>query len=387
MARERTRVLLVEDNPVDARFLQRTLARATTLNIEVHHVTSMASARRDLRQHQFDAVLLDLMLPDTRGGVETIRALHEWDRDIPVVVLTGRDDGELAVSAMREGAQDYLVKEHCDTEGVVRALRYAIERVRHAADELALRDATRQLQVAGDIQQARLPRRPPAVPGYEIAGCCHTATATGGDYYDFIPIGEGYLGIVIGDASGHGLGPAMVMSDARAILRTLTTIYSQPGEILHRLNKILVRDSGVSMFMTLLLVRLDPSSGELIYSGAGHSGWLLNKAGNVRASLACEIPPLNVVATIPASSFGQEVLQPGETLLLYTDGISEARETGGTLFGEERILEMMREGNDLPVTELTQRIMRAACDFTGPGFPEDDMTIVIVKRAEVKLTA
>ena len=81
------------------------------------------------------------------------------------------------------------------------------------------------------------------------------------------------------------------------------------------------------------------------------------------------------------------MLQPGETLLLYTDGISEARETGGTLFGEERILEMMREGNDLPVTELTQRIMRAACDFTGPGFPEDDMTIVIVKRAEVKLTA
>ncbi len=322
------------------------------------------------------------MLPDSIGGVETLRAIHVIDRGIPIIVFTGMEDTELALAAVREGAQDYLVKEQCDAENVVRSVRYSIERVRHATDEQALSEARHQLVTGGKVQQAKFPRCSPDLPGYDIAGVCVPAEATGGDYFDYFPISDQYLGVAIGDASGHGLGPAMVMSDVRAILRTLTIVYSDVHEIMRLLNEIALRDLGVSMFMTLFLVRLDPKDGSFHYCGAGHSGLVFDSDGKLRRELGPAFPPINVVADFDLDVTPTEQLEPGETLLLYTDGISESHsaESYTNLFGDQRVYELIRDQYHLPAEALSRRIIDTATEFAHPDPPEDDMTIVVAKR-------
>jgi sigma-B regulation protein RsbU (phosphoserine phosphatase) len=383
MQSNHTRVLFVEDNPIDARMIERSLARSAHIDFKLQHVVDLESALAALRNgDEYDAVLLDLMLPDSLGGVDTIRAIHEIHREIPIVVFTGMEDTELALAAVREGAQDYLVKERCDAETVVRSIRHSIERVRHMIGERELREARHQLGMGGRVQQAKFPRSAPHLPGYDIAGLCVPAAATGGDYFDYFPIGERYLGMAIGDASGHGLGPAMVMSDVRAILRTLTTVYSDVGEIMHLLNQVAVRDLNVSMFMTLFLVRLDPETGIFHYLGAGHSAFVLNAEGEVRSELEPCFPPLNVVADFKIAAPMTVQLAPGETLLLVTDGITEAHAHPSFthLFGEARLLELVRSRYQLTAETLARQVVQAAREFAFPNAPEDDMTVVLVKR-------
>ncbi|MCA9122233.1 MAG: SpoIIE family protein phosphatase [Planctomycetales bacterium] len=378
-----TNVLFVEDNPVDARMIDRSLARSAHTNFKLHHVEDLASALVALRNdNMFDAILLDLMLPDSLGGVDTIRAIHEIHREIPIIVFTGMEDTDLALAAVREGAQDYLVKEHFDAETVVRSVHYSIQRVRHTNDERALRDARQQLGIGGRVQQAKFPKSSPDLPGYDIAGLCVPAEATGGDYFDYFQIGKKYFGMAIGDASGHGLGPAMVMSDVRAILRTLTTVYLEVGEIMRLLNQIAVRDLNVNMFMTLFLVRLEAESGSFHFCGAGHSGVVLNSRGEVRDALPPSFPPLNVVPEFDVTNALVDRLAPGETLLLFTDGITEShpRDAHDRLYGEDRLLSLVRDHQHLSSAELARQIIDAAREFALPDPPEDDMTVVVAKR-------
>ncbi|MDA1056191.1 MAG: hypothetical protein O3C40_37910 [Planctomycetota bacterium] len=123
---------------------------------------------------------------------------------------------ELALAAVREGEQDYLVKEQVDAETVVRSIHNSIERVRHTIDERALREARHQLGMGGRVQQGKFPPHAPNLPGYDIAGLCVPGETTGGDNFDYFPIADRYFGMAIGDASGHGLGPAMVKDRPRA---------------------------------------------------------------------------------------------------------------------------------------------------------------------------
>lgn len=378
-----TKVLFVEDNPVDARMIERSLARSAHANFELQHVTDFAGALAALAgSDKFDAVLLDLMLPDSLGGVETIRAIHEIRREIPIVVLTGIENTEFAVAAVREGAQDYLVKEQCEAENLVRSIRYSIERVRHTINERALGEARRQLVTGGRVQHAKFPRTSPDLPGYDIAGLCVPAEATGGDYFDYVPIVDKSFGMVIGDASGHGLGAAMVMSDVRAILRTLTTIYSDVGDIMRLLNQIAVRDLNVNLFMTLLFARLEPETGILHYAGAGHAAIILSASGEVRAEWQPSYPPLNVMVEFELSAPLTDRLSPGETLLLFTDGIPESHtpKSYTDLFGERRLLKLVRDHYHCPSGELAHKVIAAAREFASPDPPEDDMTIVVAKR-------
>jgi sigma-B regulation protein RsbU (phosphoserine phosphatase) len=378
MASSRIQVLFVEDSLIDARLIERTVSRAAHHSIELQHVTDLRTALAELQKTTFDAVLLDVILPDSPGAVESIRALHNVAPEIPVIVLTGMEDTEAALLAVRGGAQDYLVKEQCNPDTVIRAIGYALERVQHAADQRALREAENQLSIAARIQAAKLPGQPPLAEGYDIGAECLPATASGGDYFDFLPTEPGYLCVAVGDASGHGLGPAMVMSDVRAVLRTLATSRSDPAEILRMVNQIAVRDLGVSVFMTLMLVRLELASGLFQYVGAGHSGLLLSECGDVRTALSPSVPPLNVVAELDAI-IAEEQLAIGETLLLFTDGITDSQNKG-TIFGSQRLLEFTMSHQDESAAAIASGLVRRSREFANPAPQEDDMTAVVVRR-------
>lgn len=213
---------------------------------------------------------------------------------------------------------------------------------RRRAEE-ALHGRRRELELAREIQQAVLPKGPPKLPGFAIAAVSHPAQETGGDLFDFIPLPDGGLGIAVGDASGHGLGPALVIAATRAYLRAFASHESDPGRLLARTNRCLVDDLG-DHFVTLFLARLDPAGRSLTYANAGHwPGHVLGLDGKCRAELRSTSFPLGLVAGADFPTSDAVRLEPGDRLLLLTDGVTEATSPSGEPFGVVRALDVVRE--------------------------------------------
>ena len=216
--------------------------------------------------------------------------MHAHAADVPIVVLSGYNDESTAVKAVQAGAQDYLVKGQVDDNLLVRSIRYAIERTRLHKAEAALRDASEEFRVAKEIQQRLFPSEAPSIPGFDIAGALYPAKATAGDYFDYIPMLGNCLGVVVGDVSSHGMGPALLMSETRACLRTLAVGLSDVGEILTAANRMLSADTHDFHFVTLALARLDPARCEVVYGSAGQRSYLLHGDRSVTVLDSTSLP-------------------------------------------------------------------------------------------------
>ena len=231
-----------------------------------------------------------------------------------------------------------------------------IER-RHA--EVLLHAREREFSLARAIQQGLLPKAPPVLPGFEIAGASYPTQETGGDYFDFIPMSDGHWGIALGDASGHGIAAALLIAETRAYLRALALTHADPGQVLDRVNRRLVEDITTGHFVTLFLARLNPLTRSLVYSSAGHlPGYLLDGRGEVRLVLPSTGLPLGLD---PAGAFpiGLAVrLEPGDLLLLLSDGIIEATSGAGPQFGIERALEVVRAHRHEPAGDIVAALVQ-----------------------------
>jgi PAS domain S-box-containing protein len=237
-----------------------------------------------------------------------------------------------------------------------------------------------ELRLAREVQQRLFPTASPHLPGYDIAGASLPAGEMGGDYFDYIPMPQGCVGIVIGDVSGHGLGPSLLMAQTRAYLRSLARTTSDVGEIARLLNESLVDDTADGSYVTLLITCLDPDSGSLTYTNAGHvSGLILDGSGSVRMELKSTSVP---VGLFPGRTFksGPAVdLRPGDLIALFTDGITESEAPDGTSFRSDGVREVVREHRHLPAGQIVDKLCDAARGFA-QGSPQlDDVTAVIVK--------
>jgi serine phosphatase RsbU (regulator of sigma subunit) len=372
------KVLLVEDNPGDALLLRETLADANA-TIEWTHEQKLAAALARLEKERFDVVLLDLSLPDSHG-IQTFHKVRQRAPEAPVVMLTGLDDETTAVEAMSQGAQDYLVKGGTDGHALLRSMRYAIERTRREFAERELRAAHQDLRAAREIQQRLFPSEPPALAGFDIAGASFPAGDTGGDYYDFIPMLQGNVGLVVGDVSGHGFGPALIMANTRAYLRGLSLTCHGVGEILTRANAALREDTADEHFVTLLFAALHPQQRTLVYASAGHNpGYLLNRAGEVRAELKSTEMPLGINSAIEFTTAAPIALESGDVLLLFTDGIVEARGPDKSDFGTERMIKIIRASAQQPAKDIVDALYRAAREFADDQPQKDDITLLLAK--------
>src|SRR5262249_11595589 len=198
-------------------------------------------------------------------------------------------------------------------------------------------------RLARQIQQSLFPSEPPRDPGLDVSCASPPADATGGDYFDYLLLPCGGLGLVIGDASGHGIGPALMMAATRAYLRALALTRADLGEILALLNRALAGDLATEHFVTLLFARLDPATRSCAYASAGHSaGYVRDRSGAVRCRLESTGLPLGVSPDAPFPTRTGIALQPGDLLLLLTDGILEARSPDGDAFGVQRALDVIR---------------------------------------------
>jgi PAS domain S-box-containing protein len=260
---------------------------------------------------------------------------------------------------------------------LVAAVRDITDRRRAEAE---LRQQKAELLAAGLIQRYLLPSSPPVLPGFEIAGRMFSARAAAGDHYDFMQLADGRPTFVVGDVSGKGVGPAVFMAAVHARLAVLAESSSDVSEILSRANARLSAESDPSTFVTVFLGCLDPPTRTLTYANAGHPpGFVLDREGQVRCTLDSTSLPLAIDPDARFPVVGPIVLQPGDTVVVLTDGVLEATSPSEDFFGSDRTLDVIRANRHRPPGEILEALYEAVCAFTHPQRPQDDVTGVVIK--------
>lgn len=240
----------------------------------------------------------------------------------------------------------------------------------------------RDLEVAREIQQGLLPKLPPALEGWDVAGWSRPADETGGDCYDWLLLPDGRLMVVIGDATGHGIGPALVSAEARALLRGTATQTQDLPSIVPHVNDLLCEDLRDGTFVTAFIGFLDPSTGVLEYASAGHGPILSFSAGSASiAEHATHGTPLGMFPEMAYKPPSRITLLPGDMLLLFTDGFFEWAGPDGTQFGQDRLAAVVGRDRDLPAAGIIRAVYDEAVAFARGTRQADDCTAVIVKRA------
>jgi len=244
----------------------------------------------------------------------------------------------------------------------------------------ALRAKEVQLLAAREIQEHLLPRSPPVVPGFQIAGASYPSEFASGDLIDYLDMPGGYLGLGVGDVAGHGIGPAILMASTHSHLHSLAESSPAVDEVLMRANNRLLDETDSDHFVTMLLARLDPRSRTLVYSSAGHpNGYVIDRHGQVRSELRSTSFPLGIVrdAVFP---LGQVVaLQAGDVVVLPTDGLTEVSSPEGCPFGQRRLIEVVARHRDLSAAEIVDALYEAVAEFSGGGSHPDDISLIVVK--------
>jgi serine phosphatase RsbU (regulator of sigma subunit) len=255
-----------------------------------------------------------------------------------------------------------------------------MERIK-AEKALHLKEA--ELRIAKKIQEGLVAKAPPELNGFDIAGVSHSAAETGGDYFDFFPLLDSCQGIVIADASGHGLGPALLITETRAYLRAFALASEDIRRIVALVNRRLAEDVGDN-FVTLFLTRLNLRSRSLVYTSAGHpSGCILDPSGSVKAILENTGPPLGIS---PADDFPPApaiTLQSGDLVLLLTDGVIEARSPDDTAFGFQRAIDIVSLYRKDTAAQIVYNLFHAVRAFSHNLPQADDITAVVIKVLEV----
>jgi serine phosphatase RsbU (regulator of sigma subunit)/predicted ester cyclase len=235
------------------------------------------------------------------------------------------------------------------------------------------------LRVARRIQQASLPKEVPELQGWQINPHYQPAREVGGDFYDFLELEDGRLGLVVGDATGHGVPAALVMSTTCGMLRAVALSVDSPGEVLARVNEALSARMPPSMFVTCFYAILEPKSGRLLYANAGHDLPYLRRSRGAEELRARGMP----LGLMPGMSYEEKeaMLGAGEAVLFYSDGLVEAHDPEGEMFGFPRLQALVTQYADEGA--LVTFLMEKLHSFTGEDWEqEDDITLVTLQRAK-----
>jgi sigma-B regulation protein RsbU (phosphoserine phosphatase) len=329
-----------------------------------------------------ETVRIDDAYADRRFDPSTDRRSGFRTRSIlcaPIKSREGRIVGVFQLLNKHDGVFQADDVDYLDSLSVHAALALENARLHRAAIEKERQD--REIAVAQGIQRQLLPERGTReAGGFSFAGMNELCEDASGDYYDFFDLADGRTGVAIGDVSGHGLGSALVMAEARAFLRAFARTVSDLAEIVALLNEFLSRDMTNGKFMTLFLGAIDDRTGELEWCSAGHNPpFHLRRATGETATLDATGPVLGVMPGLPYRAGTPVRLERGDVLLLYTDGATEAPDPTGDLFGEERLRDALLAAADRPAEGLLDAVKDALVEWTGGRPNRDDLTLAVVR--------
>ncbi len=315
-----------------------------------------------------------LAIPDR--VVQTLRL------QTPVVVpLRGRTEflGALLVDGRTE---ELLISQRRLNilNGIASQASTSIESVQLLADLAARQVLEHELDLAREIQKSFLPECCPEVPGYEIAAAWRSARRVGGDFYDFMLLSNGNVGIAIADVADKGVPAALFMALSRTLMRATTMSGRTPSDALRRTNTLIISDARSDLFVTVFYGLLHPRSGNFTYANAGHNPplWLNVRSGVVQR-LHQHGMALGVIPDVPLSEHGIQI-EPGDVLALYTDGVTEALNVAGEEFGVERLQAVVQTHAAGSADDIVAAIEAAVDEFVGNEPPFDDFTLVVLKR-------
>jgi len=371
------RTLIADDHP-DVLAALRMLLRNEGWQTEA--ATSPAETLEAIRSRDYDLVLVDLNYArDTTSGQEgldLIARIRALDSALPVVAMTAWANIELAVEAMRRGVADFVQKPW-ENARLLRVLRDQIVAGRARRSEqrlMAMRDM--ELAAAVEIQQSLLPRRIPAIEGAELAVAWRPAGFVSGDYFDVIQFDERRAAFLIGDVMGKGMPAALVMSNLQALVKAFATAAASPQRLCKQINSAVCGNLPEGRYITFFYGLFDTASRRFVYANAGHNPPLLVRRDGRTARLS---EGGIVLGLFPDNHYeeGEVKLRAGDRLLCFTDGITEATNDAGELFGEERLLQLLVEHRRRSAPELREKILKAVADFSG-GIFQDDVALVVM---------
>jgi sigma-B regulation protein RsbU (phosphoserine phosphatase) len=379
-SRQHEEILIVDDTPANLRLLSQML---TSQGYSIRAVNSGARALESVRASIPSLILLDIRMPDM-DGYEVCNELkdNERTRDIPVIFISALNEIEDKVKAFKLGGVDYITKPFRLEEVLARtethlALRYLQKQLQDAIDKFE-----RELHMAGKLQASFLPQKLPVLPDWELAAKLVPARETSGDFYDAFPFPDGRLGFFIADVVDKGVEAALFMALCWGLIRTYAADYPEElQQAFWEVNQRLVKDTGGEKFVTVFYGVLDPRDGQLTYCNAGQSPGLLVKSPDCESVtlLGQTGPPLGIIEN---QTWEQQVekIDPGDMLVLYTDGITDAQNWDGQFFDTEGLLEVLLSNSGRTALEVQEDILFGVSEFVADEQQFDDIALFVVIR-------
>jgi sigma-B regulation protein RsbU (phosphoserine phosphatase) len=248
----------------------------------------------------------------------------------------------------------------------------------HFSDE-ELRQLQSELELSQVIQRGLLPQEVPSIEGMNLAAFNRPAQIVGGDYFDFVDFKDGTHGLVMADVSGHGVSAGMFMSSLQTAFHTLVPEADSPLDVLERINRLYIQNINFATFVTIFFGKYDPQTRTLSYANAGHNSAYLHRVATDQEIWLRPTGPAIGLTEGFAIRREEIQLEPGDILLMYTDGITEAINAQGILWGEDKLAEIIRENADSSAGHLIQKIVMALKDYTNGCPLDDDVTLMISK--------
>ena len=372
---ENEALLLVDDNPTNLQVLYQTLeTTGCKLLVAKNGETALAIAQKASP----NLILLDIMMPGI-DGFEVCRRLKDNPdtADIPVIFLSALTETKDKVQGLQLGAVDYVSKPFQPDEVIARVNTHlTIHRLKREVEQKkdALED---ELEAASAVQRRLLPKKLPEIAGLKLAVHYETSLYAGGDYYDIAKIADNQWGFLMADAEGHSAPAAVMMAMTCALFRSYPQPPKEPGELLYFLNQHLCKVADPS-FVTALYVVYDADRHRLKIARAGHPPPMIYRSAEKKAiEYKCGgVFPLGIdpYEQVPVT---EAELQPGDRILMYTDGITERFRIDAETYGEERLLRQLEGGGNLQPEELLAAIMKDVDDFANGRPADDDQALLL----------
>ncbi len=368
-------LLLVDDNPTNLQVLYQTLeTTGCKLLVAKNGETALSIAQKASP----DLILLDIMMPGI-DGFEVCRRLKADPNtaDIPVIFLSALTDTKDKVQGLQLGAVDYVSKPFQPDEVIARVdTHLTIHRLKREVEQK--KDALEaELEAASDVQRRLLPKRLPEIAGFKLAAHYETSLYAGGDYYDIAEMADNRWGFLVADAEGHSAPAAVMMAMTCALFRSYPEPPLDPGELLFFLNQHMCKVAEPS-FVTALYIVYDANHHTLKIARAGHPPPMIYRSTDKKAiEYPCSgvfplgIDPYEQVLVTEAA------LQPGDRILMYTDGVTERFNMDGETYGEERLLRQLEGEGNLQPQELLAAIMKDVDAFANGRPADDDQALLL----------
>jgi phosphoserine phosphatase RsbU/P len=378
---EQKLILIVDDTPTNIGVISGALRDSYKTKVATNGAKALAIAAEEEKP---DLILLDVMMPGM-DGYEVCSRLKadQFTREIPVIFLTGQTSAEDETKGFDVGAVDYIHKPF--SPAVVKARVRSHIFLREARAQLAkqLLDINAELEMARQIQLSILPHTLPKLEGLDIAARFLPMTSVAGDFYDFIAIDDKRLGILIADVSGHGLPSALIASMLQVALTAQGAYASEPAKVLSGLNRALC-GKFTHNFVTAAYAYVDLQNNFLRYAGAGHPPLLLSRASSGKAGKVLENGL--ILGMFPEATYEalELRLEPGDRIVLYTDGILEAANPAQEQYGADRFMRFMENNTSLRADQFADAFLLEISRWSEQS-PEqgqqDDITLLVIGSA------